>query len=332
MTSLFSQGGAELCSSRAQTHSTLRSVCYSTPDQSSDESGYESSAKREQHQSSLDSECSEEPRRSHKDVHQTLHLRQIDLLAKDVEQFDLENKRTNVNDYLREIKQKWSEAPREYYRRLRTAYFQGSSALGLEEDRGFKSLFLHNLHPSVRTQVALTCRQGFHSMREIRRLAQMTWETIVKTANGNDDEPRVLRLQDADEPPLALEGGEAPKGGPPWRNPGPNRPLPSHHQRERRNRQGKARRDRRQVHSDYGNRPSHEKGRREQGGWQQDRHPRSGQRRQERSDRNSKHKGRDDRHSDSDQPGEFHSELESLKAQLAEIKELLQKRSDPSTK
>ncbi|KAM4579287.1 uncharacterized protein V3H82_008529 [Fundulus diaphanus] len=47
------------------------------------------------------------------------------------------------------IQQKRTEAPKEYYRRLRAAYFQGRNAPGLEEDHTFKSLFLHNLHEST---------------------------------------------------------------------------------------------------------------------------------------------------------------------------------------
>lgn len=111
------------------------------------------------------------------------------------------------------IQQKRTEPPREYYRRLRNAYFQGSSEPGLEEDRGFRSLFLHNLHPCVRTHVTLTCKQNRLTMQEIRKMAQMTWETIVRPSDKHDDDARVLGIQSSESAELELEGSEVPPSG-----------------------------------------------------------------------------------------------------------------------
>ncbi|KAM3619846.1 uncharacterized protein V6R79_014563 [Siganus canaliculatus] len=47
------------------------------------------------------------------------------------------------------IQQKRSESPKEYFRRLRAAYFQGHNAPGLEEEPAFKALFLNNLHSDI---------------------------------------------------------------------------------------------------------------------------------------------------------------------------------------
>ena len=82
-----------------------------------------------------------------------------------------------------QVKQNRSEHPREYYRRLRHAFFQGKNRSGLEEDPAFKSLYLHNLHPCVRTQVTLMTQQDDPSMREIRNMTQIAWE-IVYSSKG----------------------------------------------------------------------------------------------------------------------------------------------------
>ncbi|KAL7394959.1 hypothetical protein ABVT39_007745 [Epinephelus coioides] len=67
------------------------------------------------------------------------------------------------------ITQRKQESPKEYYRCLRVAYFQGHNAPGLEEEHGFKSLFLHNLHETVRYDVAVYYRTRRLAMQEIRR-------------------------------------------------------------------------------------------------------------------------------------------------------------------
>ncbi|XP_076855080.1 uncharacterized protein LOC143510013 [Brachyhypopomus gauderio] len=96
------------------------------------------------------------------------------------------------------IKHKRSEHPRDYFNRLKQTFFQGRNGPGLTEDRTFKSLFLHNLHPCVRTHVTLLACQGDLSMREIRKTTQTVWETVVQPSMPGGDSKG---LQD---PPYAL--------------------------------------------------------------------------------------------------------------------------------
>ncbi|XP_051571559.1 uncharacterized protein LOC127451142 [Myxocyprinus asiaticus] len=108
------------------------------------------------------------------------------------------------------ITQKRHEPPREYYRCLRTTYFQGSNEPGLEEERAIKSLFLHNLHECVRYDVTMHCRMGNPTMQEIRKYAQLAWETRVRPARGHEGDARALGIQ-ALYADLALEGNEMPR-------------------------------------------------------------------------------------------------------------------------
>ena len=89
-----------------------------------------------------------------------------------------------------QIKHSRREHPRDFYKRLRHAYFQGKNAPGLEESSTFKSLFLRNLHPCVRTHVSLRTHQGNPSLNEIRKMTQMAWETVVNSKErGKTTEP-----------------------------------------------------------------------------------------------------------------------------------------------
>ena len=109
------------------------------------------------------------------------------------------------------ILQKKHESPRDFYRRLRTAYFQGHNAPGLEEDRGFKSLFLHNLHESLRYDVTMYCRTRGLSIQEIKRYAQLAWETRMRPTGTRESDSRVLGIQLSETADLALEGNEMPR-------------------------------------------------------------------------------------------------------------------------
>ncbi len=53
------------------------------------------------------------------------------------------------------IEQGHHETPRDYYHRLRQAYFGARSEPGMEEDISFKSLFLRNLHPIVSHRIGI---------------------------------------------------------------------------------------------------------------------------------------------------------------------------------
>ncbi|XP_070411521.1 uncharacterized protein [Nothobranchius furzeri] len=96
------------------------------------------------------------------------------------------------------IKHWRNEPPREYYRRLKSAYFQGRNGPGLEEDPAFRSLFIHNLHECVRSEVSMYCRMKKLTTQEIRRYAQQAWE-----AGGKPQKPdahhRVMHLQATSE-------------------------------------------------------------------------------------------------------------------------------------
>lgn len=108
------------------------------------------------------------------------------------------------------IIQKKLEPPREYYRRLRVAYFQGRNAPGLEEDHTFKSLSVNNLHESIRFDVALFCRSADHNMQEIRKYVQMVWE-LHSCQNKKPDHDSVLAIQTTQDADLALKGSELPR-------------------------------------------------------------------------------------------------------------------------
>ncbi|KAK9539434.1 hypothetical protein VZT92_004542 [Zoarces viviparus] len=123
------------------------------------------------------------------------------------------------------------EAPRDYFRRLRSAYFQGRNAPGLEEDQAFKSLFLHNLHDSVRYDVTMHCRTSNLTMPEIRKYAQLAWETRGRPIKRHDDTARVLGIQRSGDPDLALEGNERPRPRDPRPPPRNQRPWRSEDQR-----------------------------------------------------------------------------------------------------
>ncbi|XP_070403974.1 uncharacterized protein [Nothobranchius furzeri] len=121
------------------------------------------------------------------------------------------------------IKHGRNEPPREYYRRLKSAYFQGRNGPGLEEDPAFRSLFIHNLHECVRSEVSMYCRMKKLTTQEIRRYAQQAWE-----AGGKPQKPdahhRVMHLAPNAEPRLELEGTEAPPTKPKSAKPRPVKP------------------------------------------------------------------------------------------------------------
>ncbi|XP_056256394.1 uncharacterized protein LOC130184486 [Seriola aureovittata] len=89
-----------------------------------------------------------------------------------------------------QIKHSRHEHPNDFYQRLRHAYFQGRNTPGLEQNSTFKSLFLRNLHPCVRTHVTLMTHQGKPTMQEIKKMTKMAWETMVNSkARGKTTEP-----------------------------------------------------------------------------------------------------------------------------------------------
>lgn len=111
-----------------------------------------------------------------------------------------------------EVLHRREESPKEYYRRLRVAYFQGHNAPGLEEDSAFRSLFLHNLHESIRYDVTMHCQTGALTMKDVRRYAQVAWQTRAQVRRRPERDARVLGIQATGEnPALTLEGPELPR-------------------------------------------------------------------------------------------------------------------------
>ena len=109
------------------------------------------------------------------------------------------------------ILQKKNKSPRVYYRRLRTTYFGGCRTPGLEDDRAFKSLFLHNLHESIRYEVTMHRRSHDLSMKEVKKYAQFAWETRRPQTGGRKGDTRVLGIQTSQNDILTLEGKELPR-------------------------------------------------------------------------------------------------------------------------
>ncbi|KAL7383521.1 hypothetical protein ABVT39_012327 [Epinephelus coioides] len=141
-----------------------------------------------------------------------------------------------------EASHKKQESPKEYYWRLRVAYFQGHNAPGLEEEHGFKSMFWHNLHETVRYNVAVYCRTRHLPTQEIRRYAQMVWEIRVRPAKKPESDGRVLGIQAGEDADLALDGSEMPCAKTPTQTGSQKRQAPNQQgggQKKRGEKQGK---------------------------------------------------------------------------------------------
>ncbi|KAM3590701.1 uncharacterized protein V6R79_014585 [Siganus canaliculatus] len=104
-------------------------------------------------------------------------------------------------------RQEKSEPPKQFYWRLRSAYFQGRNAPGLEEDPAFRALFLNNLHSDIQWFVNHQCRNNKMSVQEIRRFAQEVWS--MKCPTHHNFEPTFPRTQTTGAD-LAQEGDELP--------------------------------------------------------------------------------------------------------------------------
>ena len=133
------------------------------------------------------------------------------------------------------MKQRREESPRAFFNRLRAAYFQGRHVPGLEEeDQGFKSLFLFNLHDSIRYDVSMRSRAGNFTIEQAKKYAQMAWEVRVRTVRKKDDDAdiHVYGIHASDHGDLFLEGDEIPQARHSWKKGSPGR-RSSHHQGER---------------------------------------------------------------------------------------------------
>ncbi|KAJ8334252.1 hypothetical protein SKAU_G00398910 [Synaphobranchus kaupii] len=122
-----------------------------------------------------------------------------------IEEFSPFANETSATISALQIRHRRSEAPKEFYNRLKHAFFQGRNGPGLTEDRAFKSLFLHNLHSCIRTHVTLMTQIDNPPMHEIRRIAQVAWETVAHTGDRRDEDPKVLATQSSSNVPLEPE-------------------------------------------------------------------------------------------------------------------------------
>lgn len=115
-----------------------------------------------------------------------------------------------------QTKQNRYESPREYYERLRRVYFAGADSPRAEEDVMFKSLFVSNLHPTIRKSLSLLVDVDHMTAAELRQLAMRAWESEKLHPDKKDRDPgtHVFELRQDREPPLELEGSELPQSGP----------------------------------------------------------------------------------------------------------------------
>ncbi|KAF0025025.1 hypothetical protein F2P81_021906 [Scophthalmus maximus] len=88
-----------------------------------------------------------------------------------------------------QIKQSRLEHPRDYYKCLRRVLSRKKRHQAYKKTT-FKSLFLQNLQPCIRTHVVLRTHHSKPSMHELRKVTQMAWETIVTSkAKGGTPAP-----------------------------------------------------------------------------------------------------------------------------------------------
>ena len=113
-----------------------------------------------------------------------------------------------------QIKHSRQEHPRDYYWRLRHAYFHGRNTPGLEENSSFKSLFLHNLHPCIRPQVKIWAHLEKPSMHEMKIRTQIVWETVVQSKTRIIEPASATSKEVLVRPPVTKDHPQnRPKGG-----------------------------------------------------------------------------------------------------------------------
>uniref|UniRef100_A0A671XSV6 Uncharacterized protein n=1 Tax=Sparus aurata TaxID=8175 RepID=A0A671XSV6_SPAAU len=113
-----------------------------------------------------------------------------------------------------QVKHSRRKHPRDYYICFRHAYFQGRNAPGLKENPIFKVLFVKNLHPCVRPHVEMSTRQENLSLKEIRKMTQVAWETMVNLkSSGKTPEPAFSNNSVSKIPCLKTSPSQQTKGG-----------------------------------------------------------------------------------------------------------------------
>lgn len=108
------------------------------------------------------------------------------------------------------------ETKQNRYERLRRVYFAGSDSPRAEEDVMFKSLFVSNLHPTIRKSLSLLVDVDHMTAAELRQLAMRAWESEKLHTDKKDRDPgtHVFELRHDRESPLELEGSELSQRGP----------------------------------------------------------------------------------------------------------------------
>uniref|UniRef100_A0A8C6NWR4 Uncharacterized protein n=1 Tax=Nothobranchius furzeri TaxID=105023 RepID=A0A8C6NWR4_NOTFU len=84
------------------------------------------------------------------------------------------------------VKQGRAEDPQVYYQRLFNAYIGTECKDGMEEDKGFKALFLENQHVHYSSYMG-TVDSDTTPMRELRRMASCAFVRFGKTGKGSNN-------------------------------------------------------------------------------------------------------------------------------------------------
>ena len=107
------------------------------------------------------------------------------------------------------IKQGRTEAPSAYYNRLRNAYFGSQNYPLMEEDVNFRTLFIANLFPILKQQIACFADPKTMPSATLRDLASKAWaacKTLSVARRPTDDQPSVFQIEAEDPFQLELEG------------------------------------------------------------------------------------------------------------------------------
>ncbi|KAJ8356945.1 hypothetical protein SKAU_G00197390 [Synaphobranchus kaupii] len=160
-------------------------------------------------------------------------FKHLDSIAKDIEQFDPEKQGHNVEDYLRELERCLSDLPnatrqelvtliwktssrsvrafihsqplivRESFSQLSRALIEEFSPFANETSATISALQIR--HRRSEAPKEFYNRSGNPPMHEIRRIAQVAWETVAHTGDRRDEDPKVLATQSSSNVPLEPE-------------------------------------------------------------------------------------------------------------------------------
>ncbi|KAL7882335.1 hypothetical protein AOLI_G00091840 [Acnodon oligacanthus] len=86
------------------------------------------------------------------------------------------------------------ESPQQYYSRLRLVYFGSRNEPGMEEDLHFKTLFVHNLHPTTSNYLGITACPQTLSSRQLRDLALKGFAKHLQALSKWKEAPSVINF------------------------------------------------------------------------------------------------------------------------------------------